>query len=750
MTSIAQGRPTRAAVAAAASRSRPQSLVERKKAEMSKRAKMAANKTTPKSTTTANRDTAATARAARAAAATARAARAAARAREASDEESSDSDITDLTDDDDDDDSDDSDSDPNTFRPNVDTDEDSDTDMDENESEWEDFTPPLTPSSRSGKRKHAPTTRSPHTPSKKARHADLPSPPSSTRSRKLWKPSASARAFAKELVAQRCSGFSSPLSKSSLCDPTHIASSQRDAENANINLAYYASLTAQQRAKRLLHVGLTPDKLPCREDEFAEIFTSVGDALQERVGTCLYVSGVPGTGKTATVRGVVRELFRRVELKQLRRFNFVEINGMKLGDPAQAYTMLWQAVRPDPEGKRPSPKFALAALNSYFSERKPNHGPPSPGRWRIGDAHTSSAQRPTVVLMDELDQLVNARQDVMYNLFNWGNASDSQLIVIAVANTMDLPERILKAKVASRLGMTRIPFESYKTDQLQEIVRTRLGVGKHDPTEILQALEADPRVNVTPEQRSMAELEAASKKDCAQLFCPDAIKFAATKIANVSGDVRRMLDVCRRAIEMVEAKAEKLIEKEQADKSLDGSGRAAVSRRNHRQTGTAATDHAKAVSAQCKKIVVKDMADVFDSMVKSGTVRHIASLSLSAKSLLVALLRHIRRSGLAEVRVGDVLNEQSNILLAHGLAKGTKRSKGEQANGWTDWDLTPNLADLDWALASLCRAGLVTAVGSGAGPGRAGINGRLSLACQEDEVRLALQTSTDKRLKSVL
>lgn len=55
--------------------------------------------------------------------------------------------------------------------------------------------------------------------------------------------------------------------------------------------------------------------------------------------------------------------------------------------------------------------------------------------------------------MDELDQLVTVKQDVVYNFFNWPTLANSRLIVLAVANTMDLPERAMTGKVRSRLGL---------------------------------------------------------------------------------------------------------------------------------------------------------------------------------------------------------------------------------------------------------------------------------------------------------
>lgn len=135
--------------------------------------------------------------------------------------------------------------------------------------------------------------------------------------------------------------------------------------------------------------------------------------------------------------------------------------------------------------------------------------------------------------MDELDQLVTPKQDVIYNFFNWPSIARSKLIVIAVANTHDLPERVMSGKVRSRLGepyyllyylaclyvsmsyagMVRINFNPYNSVQLQKIVHARL--------------------------------DNANDGSNSPIFEQDAVKFGAMKISGVSGDARRILDVCR-------------------------------------------------------------------------------------------------------------------------------------------------------------------------------------------------------------
>ena len=56
--------------------------------------------------------------------------------------------------------------------------------------------------------------------------------------------------------------------------------------------------------------------------------------------SCMLISGMPGTGKTATVLKVTEALKEAAVEGSLPSFNFVEVNGMKLTDPKQAYAVI--------------------------------------------------------------------------------------------------------------------------------------------------------------------------------------------------------------------------------------------------------------------------------------------------------------------------------------------------------------------------------------------------------------------------
>ncbi|KAG8237610.1 hypothetical protein J437_LFUL012409 [Ladona fulva] len=218
--------------------------------------------------------------------------------------------------------------------------------------------------------------------------------------------------------------------------------------------------SALEEVRARLHVSSIPNCLPCREQEFTSIYSFVEDKILDGAGGCMYVCGVPGTGKTATVREVVRQLQDAASRGVIPAFEYGEVNGMKVTEPRKAYSEVLRVLT-GREGA--SSEEACELLDQRFSR-------PAPRRL------------PTLLLIDELDLLWTKRQDVVYNLMDWPNRDQSRLVVITIANTMDLPERILMGRVSSRLGLTRLTFHPYTFQQLQEIVMSRMkGIEAFDP-----------------------------------------------------------------------------------------------------------------------------------------------------------------------------------------------------------------------------------------------------------------------------
>ncbi|XP_069794776.1 origin recognition complex subunit 1 isoform X2 [Narcine bancroftii] len=278
-------------------------------------------------------------------------------------------------------------------------------------------------------------------------------------------------------------GARTPRTPRTPCNPTPFIPRRSQLAKKPISIL--------EEARQRLHVSAVPKSLTCREQEFQDIYNFVESKVIDGTGGCMYISGVPGTGKTATVHEVMRCLQRAAEQENIPSFHFIEINGMKLTDPHQCYVQILKLLT----GQKATADHAAVLLEKRF-------GTPAPKR------------ETTVLLVDELDLLWTRKQNVMYNLVDWPTRKQAKLVVLAIANTMDLPERIMMNRVASRLGLTRMSFQPYTYKQLQQIISSRLN-----------------------------RLKA---------FENDAIQLVARKVAALSGDARRALDICRRAAEICE------------------------------------------------------------------------------------------------------------------------------------------------------------------------------------------------------
>ncbi|EUB58586.1 Origin recognition complex subunit [Echinococcus granulosus] len=309
------------------------------------------------------------------------------------------------------------------------------------------------------------------------------------------------------------------------------------------------TLNAKLHASRLSN-----DCLPCREKEFDAIFEFLFEHLQNGTGGCLYISGVPGTGKTATVTAVARSMAGCVDEdgnSVIPPFKFVTVNGMQVSQPHQIYAQIYEVSCHESPLLSIHVDCGIFGLREHASVWDSNQDGCLCGRSSVSalkgekasaykamsllEAEFCSAPRQRgnstapacILLLDELDLLCSRRQDVLYALFDWTCRSSVGvgdrkrcgrriLIVLAVANTMDLPERVLHHRVASRLGLNRLAFAPYSHEQLAAIVNARLG----------------------------SELGSS--------FDPKAIELATRKVAAVSGDARRALDICRRAAELAQ------------------------------------------------------------------------------------------------------------------------------------------------------------------------------------------------------
>lgn len=327
-----------------------------------------------------------------------------------------------------------------------------------------------------------------------------------------------------------------------------------------------------QSVKQALHTAI-PERLMSREAERASIRSFLEDKVLQHVPGSLYISGAPGTGKTACLNCVLQEM--RAELSSVQT---VMVNCMSLRSSHAVFPLLADKLKAS-GGQNGLQRFLTA-----------------PG--------------PTVLLvLDEMDQLDSKAQDVLYTIFEWPYLPKSRLCLIGIANALDLTDRILpRLQARPQCRPLLLHFPPYSREELTAIVQDRL-------------------------------VQASAEG----LLDASAVQFCARKVSAVSGDARKALDICRRAVEIVESDERK--------KASDPKGERKASRVSLPQ-------------------VARVLSEVYgDRMASQSSGSEGESFPLQQKLLVCCLLLLIRNGKSKEIGLGK-LHEVYSRLCAQRQVSG--------------------------------------------------------------------------------
>lgn len=110
--------------------------------------------------------------------------------------------------------------------------------------------------------------------------------------------------------------------------------------------------------------------------------------------------------------------------------------------------------------------------------------------------------------------------------------------------------------------------------------------------------------------RLLAAKEDLPSQHQHDVITADGVRFASMKVSSISGDARRVLDICRRAVELV---------------------------------------HPKGTTAG-----MEDVKEVIKVMQNSPTAAFLKELSLHERIMLTALVKCMKREGVEEIKWGEV------------------------------------------------------------------------------------------------
>lgn len=326
------------------------------------------------------------------------------------------------------------------------------------------------------------------------------------------------------------------------------------------------------QARQLFARCSNPGKLTGRDEERRQLSAFIHNAIEAESTTgCLYVSGPPGTGKSALLDEVIHEHTANGCIP-VAVVNCMSVRNAK--DLSQKLE--------DDLGLTEDAGFEY--LRTCFVRGK-----------------ARDTQKYLVVL-DEVDQLVDLDLALLYSLFEWSMLPNSRLILIGIANALDLTDRFLPRLKSRHLKPELLPFMPYSAEQIAQVITSKLtGISEEASTHV-------------------------------PFLQPAAIQFCAKKVAAQTGDLRKAFDICRRAIDLVDR------ETRDKDARIQDSPSKTPLMENINLASPASPRKSVVYTLEtAPRATIAHMARVTALAFSNGATQRLAGLNLQQKAVLCAL-----------------------------------------------------------------------------------------------------------------
>lgn len=208
-----------------------------------------------------------------------------------------------------------------------------------------------------------------------------------------------------------------------------------------------------KRDREILRPSYIPDELPHRKEQINQLASILVTALRGDRPSNVLIFGKTGTGKTASVKYLGKEILKADE------FNRVTYLYMNCEVVDTQYGVLQNIGN---------------MVIDKFEERIPFTGWSTERVYNILREKIDELNRVVIIVLDEIDKLVyKSSDDVLYNLSRINDDLErSKVSLIGISNDLKFTE-FLDPRVRSRLGEEKMVFSPYNAEQLRDILDQR-------------------------------------------------------------------------------------------------------------------------------------------------------------------------------------------------------------------------------------------------------------------------------------
>jgi cell division control protein 6 len=248
----------------------------------------------------------------------------------------------------------------------------------------------------------------------------------------------------------------------------------------------------------VLRPSYIPDVLPHREDQINQLASVLVTALEGQRPSNVLIFGKTGTGKTATIKYIGKEIERANS--DLRNVHFIYMNCEIVDTQYGVLQNIGNVFIKDFEQRIPFTGWSTERVYNILREK------------------IDEERRVIVIALDEIDKLVSkSGDDVLYHLCRINDdLKNAKVSVIGISNDLKFTE-FLDPRVKSSLSEEKMVFPPYNAEQLRDILN----------------------------QRSKMAFEDG-------VLEPSVIPLCSALAAQEHGDARRALDMLRVAAEIAE------------------------------------------------------------------------------------------------------------------------------------------------------------------------------------------------------
>jgi len=217
--------------------------------------------------------------------------------------------------------------------------------------------------------------------------------------------------------------------------------------------------------KQILTISYTPDNVPHREEQIAQLGTILAPSLKNERPSNVFIYGAPGTGKTLVTQKVLSELKKTAdEIGSNITTVYVNAKMKKVADTE--YRL-------------------MAHLANLLGEDIPATGLPTDEVYRRFFNILREIRGTVIIAIDEIDSLVSKVGDeFLYNFTRiHHDIHETNISIIGISNNLSFTE-YLDARVRSSLSEEEILFPPYNAEELKDILEERakeaINEGKYD------------------------------------------------------------------------------------------------------------------------------------------------------------------------------------------------------------------------------------------------------------------------------